>query len=206
MKRVVSWCVLVALSCVGLVACGTGPAGPSPSPSPTTTATAVRESSSPSPVVTAVYKPATATSKAQNVPVPVMPEAAKKETPEGAKAFVGYWVAMLSYAYETGDVSKLKALHTEECVTCRTVPEKIESVYEKGWIVGGQLKAERIELRSQAIPDKPILVAQIRQSRAQIHISTGSGKLFSETNNGFAFQLWWTNSRWLVTDSKLIVS
>lgn len=205
MKRAVSWCLLVLLSCVGLVACGTGPSGPSPSPPPTTPASATA-SPSPSAVAKPAYKPATATSKALNVPVPVMPEAAKKETPDGAKAFVGYWVAMLSYAYETGDVSKLKALHTEECITCRTVPEKIESVYEKGWIVGGQLKAERIELRSQAIPDKPILVAQIRQSRARIHIASGSGKLFSETNNGFAFQLWWTNSRWFVTDSKLIVS
>ncbi|WP_424923765.1 DUF6318 family protein [Arthrobacter woluwensis] len=88
MKRVMSWCLLVLLSCLGLVACGSGPAGPIPSPPPTTPASATA-SPSPSAVAKPVYKPATATSKALNVPVPVMPEAAKKKTPEGGEGVRG---------------------------------------------------------------------------------------------------------------------
>ena len=64
--------------------------------SPTSTAT---ESATPSatatPTPTAVYKPADATGRAQNVPVPVLPEVAKTETKEGLEAFARYWYSTL---------------------------------------------------------------------------------------------------------------
>ncbi|MGO4455523.1 DUF6318 family protein [Arthrobacter sp. RAF14] len=204
MKRVVSWCVLVALSCVGLVACGTGPAGPSLSPPPTTTATAVRESSSPSPVVTSVYKPATATSKAQNVPVPVMPEAAKKETPEGAKAFVGYWVAMLSYAYETGDVKTLDTLGAPGCRLCHSQPTNIASEWSNGaWTEGGKLRIPHFEIKATPYPSRVTLVAQIDQDAIKVH--DRNGKITAsrpKATTAVAFVVDYSTKGWGITDSK----
>ncbi|WP_416430255.1 DUF6318 family protein [Paenarthrobacter nicotinovorans] len=50
------------------------------------------------------YKPADAKGKAENVPVPVMPELAKENSKAGLEAFIGYWYATYSYATETGDL------------------------------------------------------------------------------------------------------
>ncbi len=95
---------LVTISLMSVAACsggGTPPPGtpPSDSQSPSTPST---PSATPTP--TASYKPADATGKAQNVPVPELPEAAKAETKEGAEAFARYWYTLLNYAYETGDI------------------------------------------------------------------------------------------------------
>ena len=205
MKRAVSWCLFVLLSCVSLVACGTGPAGPSPSPPPTTPASATA-SPSPSAVAKPVYKPATATSKALNVPVPVMPEAAKKETPEGAKAFVGYWVNLMSYIYETGDSRPLDGLWTSSCVVCRTIPESLTKVYSDGWIVGGKLHAPTVEVRSTAVRNQIILVAQVIQDKYSVRRSGGVLDSYPGTNSAFTFTVAMSNGKWVLVDSKKIVS
>ncbi len=204
MKRAVSWCVLVLLSWVGLVACGTGPAGPSPSP-PRTTPASATASPSPSAVAKPVYRPATATSKALNVPVPAMPKAAKKETPEGAKAFVRYWVNLMSYIYETGDSRPLDGLWSSSCVVCRTIPESLTNVYATGWIIGGKLRAPSIEVRSTVVKDQMILVAQVIQAELKVRRQDGSMKSYASTNDGYTYTLVWQSNRWVVSDSKQIV-
>lgn len=202
MKRAVSWCLLVLLSCVGLVACGTGPAGPSPSPPPTTPASATA-SPSPSAVAKPVYKPATATSKALNVPVPVMPEAAKRETPEGAKAFVGYWVAMLSYAYETGDVRRLRSLAASTCTSCDSIPADIEheaSAYS--WQEGGRVTAPSVEARPTTTTGSATVVAQLVQYPYKLRSSQGAvvKAVSKQTTIAFAFRLTFGHGGWIVAD------
>ncbi len=79
-----------------------GGSAPSASPSETssTTASPTLSVSAPAvsatgiPTAAAVYKPADATGKAQNVPVPVMPELAKENSKAGLEAFIGYWYAV----------------------------------------------------------------------------------------------------------------
>jgi len=203
MKRAVSWCLFVLLSCVSLVACGTGPAGPSPSPPPTTPASATA-SPSPSAVAKPVYKPATATSKALNVPVPVMPEAAKKETPEGAKAFVGYWVAMLSYAYETGDVKTLDTLGAPECRLCHSQPTNIKAQWSNGaWTEGGKLRVPDFEIKATPYPSRVTLVAQIDQDAIKVH--NKNGKITAsrpKATTALAFVVDYSTKGWGITDSK----
>lgn len=70
------------------------------------------------PAASPVYKPADATGKAQNVPVPVMPELAKENSKAGLEAFIGYWYEVGNYADETGDISRLSTLSTPECKAC----------------------------------------------------------------------------------------
>lgn len=204
MKRAVSWCLLVLLSCVSLVACGTGPAGPSPSPPPTTPASATA-SPLPSAVAKPVYKPATATSKALNVPVPVMPEAAKKETPEGAKAFVEYWVAMLSYAYETGDVTTLKKLSTSACNGCQASIASIERAYSNGgWLEGGQVRLAASEVRSVAGRQQAIIVAQLIERPATVHRLDGQATRYQASDSAYAYVVKWAAGKLTIADSGLI--
>ena len=49
------------------------------------------------------YEKATPEHPARNVPVPTLPEAAKEETFDGAKAFMQYWQDSMQYLVQTGD-------------------------------------------------------------------------------------------------------
>ena len=129
----------VALSMWSVTACTTGggttpgataaPVTSSPTATPTTTAT---------PTPTASYKPANASGRAQNVPVPVLPEAAKAETKEGAIAFAKHWYTVLNYAYQTGDFGPMEAVTGAACRMCAKVRPGIVEWNSGGrWIAGG---------------------------------------------------------------------
>ncbi|WP_369745326.1 DUF6318 family protein [Paenarthrobacter sp. AMU7] len=94
-----------------------------------------------------MYKPADAKGKAENVPVPVMPELAKENSKAGLEAFIGYWYATYSYAIETGDLAAWKK------VTDTTIPVAVaheESVYlnytDGRWMAGGTLETPVIDV------------------------------------------------------------
>lgn len=69
--------------------------------SSSTATEAATQTATPTQTPTAVFRPADATGPAENVPVPLIPEVAKTETKDGAKAFASYWFSVLSYAYES---------------------------------------------------------------------------------------------------------
>ncbi|MET3809345.1 DUF6318 family protein [Arthrobacter sp. UYEF3] len=126
--------LLTATACTG------GQASPSAEPpagSPATSASAT-PTPTPTPTPTASYKPADATGRAQNVPVPVLPEAAKAQTKEGLEAFARYWYQLLNYAYETGDLSRISSISSGTCALCGKVFPGIKTWNAEGkWIVGG---------------------------------------------------------------------
>lgn len=116
---------------------GNVPAAGSPSVSATPTPIATQL---PSP--TAGYRPADASGKAQNVPVPVLPEAAKVETKEGAIVFASHWFSLLSYGYETGDLAPLEAVTSAGCEPCTKAKSVISAWHAEGrWLVGGKITA-----------------------------------------------------------------
>jgi Family of unknown function (DUF6318) len=130
---------VLAASVLALAACN---GGSTPSGTETTTASPTASATpSATPTPTPVYKPADATGKAQNVPVPVLPEAAKAETKEGLEAFAAYWFKLLSYGYETGDASRLEALTSPACSSCERAKAVLSGWHEGGrWLVGGKME------------------------------------------------------------------
>ena len=110
---------VVAAAALALSGCNSGSdpdtGGTSPSPSASVSAS-VTPSATPSPA--ASYKPADAKGRAQNVPVPVLPEVAKTETKEGLEAFAAYWFEQVNFAYESGDVTGVQAVTSQICVFC----------------------------------------------------------------------------------------
>lgn len=145
-KRVCA--VVLALSLLPVTACTAGGTTPgatastessSPTAPPTPTAT-------PTPTPTASYRPADASGRAQNVPVPVLPEAAKAETKEGLEAFARYWYQLLNFAYETGDLSLVKAASSQTCALCEKVFPGIEKWNTEGrWIVGSTVTVHAVQ-------------------------------------------------------------
>lgn len=119
--------------------------GPPPGTTETTTASAT-PSATPVPAPTAVYKPADAQGKAQNVPVPVKPALADENSKAGLEAFVGYWFALLNYGYETGNLAEWQKLTSPSCVFCTSLKDGIETSYSKGrWLAGGRISTPSLE-------------------------------------------------------------
>jgi hypothetical protein len=113
----------IAILAVTLAACGTDPVEPPPTPTSTTpSAPTTTDSTTGTPTPTP----------------PVMPEAAKAHTADGAKAFVVYYWQVVDYAQQTLDVTTLRALALPTCVGCRGGVKAIATIAkENGRLVGG---------------------------------------------------------------------
>src|SRR6478609_4550626 len=136
----VAWASISLMSATACSGGGTPTPGspPAASQSPSGPAT---PSATPTP--TASYKPADATGKAQNVPVPELPEAAKAETKEGAVAFAKHWYTLLNYAYQTGEFRLMDEVTDSSCRLCAKVRSGIVEWNSEGrWIAGGLLQAK----------------------------------------------------------------
>jgi hypothetical protein len=134
--------VLALSGCSGGGDPQTGPtatAAVSPAASGSASAT---PSATPTPKPTPVYKPADAKGRAQNVPVPILPTTAERETKAGLVAFAKYWYTTLNFAYETGNFGPLDKVTAPTCALCQKVRPGILEWNSKGrWISGGLVKA-----------------------------------------------------------------
>ena len=151
MSRLSSAMLSSILAAVLLSGCQDGSPGTGSSETHTTTASPTSSASSPAasatPSSSGAYKPADAKGKAQNVPVPVMPELAKENSKAGLEAFIRYWYAIGNYADETGDISGTIALSTPECKACAQFQKAaLDSSKDGRWIVGGKISTPRIEV------------------------------------------------------------
>src|SRR6476661_1656007 len=139
----VAW---VSISLMSVTACSGGGTQPPGSPPPVSQSPSEPVTPGATPTPTASYKPADATGRAQNVPVPELPEAAKAETKEGLEAFARYWFVLLNYGYETGDLSGINSISSPSCALCGKVFPGIQKWNVEGrWIVGGTVTVHAVQ-------------------------------------------------------------
>lgn len=168
-------------SVLALTACTGGSAttsGTETTPaSPTASAT-----SSATPTPTPVYKPADAKGKAQNVPVPELPEAAKAETKEGLLVFAEFWFAQLNYAYQTGDISGVTSITSPACEFCSNITGSLTKNYDgERWLAGGKIVTPA--LSSTFAPESDgnyQVLVQVQQSKIS-YFAPGGGEFRSAT-------------------------
>ena len=164
--------IAVALAAVSLLAaCTTPEASPPPIPSGSSTTQPV-ESTAPAPPPTtepAVYKPATEQGPAENVPVPVLPEAAKEFSKEGLIAFTEHWYATLGYAFETGDPEPMMAISDVACPSCEAMRKAVIAWHSEGrWIAGGAMTVVTTDTSFVPLQDGSFqVVAMVRQSNVR---------------------------------------
>jgi len=198
--------VLVLLSgCAG----GSTP-GVSPSESSSTTASPTSTVSVPTvsatPAASPVYKPADATGKAQNVPVPVMPELAKENSKAGLEAFIGYYYAVGNYANETGDISVLGTLSTPECKACAYFQKASTDSYKNGrWMVGGHMDVPAMEVEWDSRTTSTVVRVQVIQDAISYRNADGSEGRAPEAATNDAFVLVATfEAGWKVVDTGVL--
>lgn len=180
---------------------GAGTSSSSPSAAQTPSASAT-----PTPTATPAYVPASAKGRAQNVPVPVLPEVAKTETKAGLEAFVAHWYATLSYAYETGDTQPLKEISGPKCAFCTGLTESVSAAWGGGrWVLGGKIKTPAIA--AEVVSGGPsYAIVQVLQQAVEIRKSDGG--LYQDptkaTNTGSRADATFSSSGWIMADLGLI--
>lgn len=203
----------LALGLVLLVGCqggtpsapGTTTATPTPSATAQTTpAPGVGSSSGvPSP---GVYKPADAKGKAENVPVPVMPELAKEYSKEGLEAFIRYWYAVGNYANKTGDVSELATLSQGSCNACAYFLKAAQDSNRDGrWLVGGDVLIPTLDIEWESGQKHQQARVQVVQNAITYYNPDGTEGRPSDpaTNDAFVVTANFA-STWKVADTGVI--
>ncbi|WP_311764391.1 DUF6318 family protein [Arthrobacter ipis] len=154
-----------------------------------------------------MYKPADAKGRAQNVPVPVKPALADKNTKEGLEAFTKYWFQALSYAYETGNTNLMEAGSGSNCRFCNGLRDNIKNAWQgKQWIAGGKIQTPSVSgLYKKGAASQQATVQVIQQ---EITIYKADGTPFpdvtKQTNTGSQAVVRFDSSGWAVIDLGLI--
>lgn len=100
------------------------------------------ESPTPSPSATSRPTPA----------APELPAEARGTTEASAKAFAEHYVDLINYAMNSGDVTALRALGDEACVSCRAISSNIDDTYSSG----GKISSRGWLLQSvSVVPNQP---------------------------------------------------
>ncbi len=190
---------------------GSAPGSPA-SPTGSTTASPTLSVSAPAVSATAVappaYKPADATGKAQNVPVPVMPDLAKENSKAGLEAFIGYWYATFSYATESGDLGPWIATTDTSNTVAAAYRKALERNYSQGmWMVGGTISTPRIEVLwtdGTAIQEAKV---QVIQSEIRYFNADGTAGRDATPGSNIAEAVFakFADGMWRVTDNGMIV-
>lgn len=196
----------LAASALLLTGCNSGGTPGDPDTASPSASATVSPSATPTPTVTAAYVPASAQGRAQNVPVPVLPEVAKTETKEGLEAFVSYWYSALSYAYETGDATPLQAVSGPNCVFCTGLQDGLVTAWNDGrWVVGGIIETPVIN--GHLSPGSPSQVT-VQVLQAQTEIRKADGGLYQDprqaTNSASQATATFGSNGWVLTDLSLI--
>lgn len=200
---------LVSISLMSVTACSGG--GTPPPGSPTAESQTPSAPSSPSAVPTpsASYKPADASGRAQNVPVPELPEAAKAETKAGLEAFARYWFVLLSYGYETGDISRLDLITSPGCRACESAKAVISGWHAGGrWLTGGKVQTPSVSTTFKVAPDGNYQVAiQVSQQALSYYNADGTMHQASAKpeDTGNVMLAVFKNGAWYVNNIQRIV-
>lgn len=186
---------------------GDGPNnGSSDGTTPTASATAT-PSATPTPTPKPVYKPADAKGKAQNVPVPVKPALADKNSKEGLEAFTKYWFSLLNYGFETGDLTAWSKLSAPSCSFCNVLKNSVAVGYKNGrWQVGGRLSTPSVESKFKpGAPTQQVIVQVIQEDTQYYKADRSVGRAPADGSNTASVVIAaYSGGKWVVSDMHLI--
>ena len=77
---------------------------------------------------------------------PELPEAAKENSERGAEAAAEHYLAVATYAWNTGDTAALVALSDDASGFAQSLINKIDSDYSNGWAYGKSLTVDHVLL------------------------------------------------------------
>ena len=131
------------LAVVLLVGCSGGSGDPGGS---STSVSSSVSSARSSPSSASSTTTSSSSSSAAYVPVkPKFPAVAKKHTPEGAEAFVRYYLESVNYAWAKPDLTALPPLGESDCESCVNLQETAKSIHTaRAWLTGPPLTVKQV--------------------------------------------------------------
>ena len=137
---------------------------------------------------------------------PELPEEAKENTERGAEAAAEHYLALMVYAWNTGDTELFEKMSASDSQFAREVTQRIRSLYDEGWlyndssIVEHVLKLEPAEASDGDGADNAVAVV--------LAINSTDGTICQKKNiyvheqqyhSIFALVLTWDDGHWVVT-------
>ena len=134
---------------------------------------------------------------------PELPEEAKENTERGAEAAAEHYLALLIYAWNTGDTQPFAEMSSPTSKFAADYIRDVNEQYDNGWTYGMEsntthvLLVEPIEANGKDIPEGSILV----KFRAEIYDGTSCTKTKLETSSSsykstITFIMTWTDGEW----------
>ena len=213
--------VLVAVAAVGAYRLGAGIASWSEHPSAAATPTvhpAPMPSASSEPPMSGGYaigpdgvlvRPAEFA--ADTYTKPELPEEAKENTERGAEAAAEHYLALLVYAWNTGDTQPFADMSSPTSKFASDYIADITKQYTNGWTYGLEsnithvLRVEPIEANGKDVPEGSILVKfRIESSDGVSCTMTKSDTASTSYESTLTFIMTWTDNGWVETQGRVI--
>ena len=142
---------------------------------------------------------------------PELPEEAKENTERGAELAAEHYLALLTYAWNTGDTQPFADMSNPNSNFANSYIGRINSLYSNGWEYGNSSSVTRIlrvkpmEANGSDVPEGTILVkfriASVDGTSCYgTRITTRTG----EYESTVSFLMTWVDGRWQETQGKMI--
>jgi hypothetical protein len=205
---------LIALMLTGVVGCtsggSNGPSGTLSTSAPTSVSTAVT-----SPISAPTPSPSVATTGPNVRPgekPPVLPAAAKENTPVGSDLFARFWIESLDWAYATTDSALARSLYANSCTGCSDfVKNMIDSTRDHDQhFVGGRIAVVGSRIRPTDHRAHASAMVDLTVTQSALKVVSSAKKVVDTApavDRG-TFRVWlrWGTGKWTVVDWKKVVT
>ena len=185
------------------------PVNPAPTPSPSTTGEAAMSGGYQIGPDGVLVRPAE--HAASTYTKPELPDEAKENTERGAELAAEHYLALLTYAWNTGDTQPFADMSDPNSNFANSYIGRINSLYSNGWEYGNSSSVTRIlrvkpmEANGSDVPEGTILVkfriASVDGTSCYgTRITTRTG----EYESTVSFLMTWVDGRWQETQGKMI--
>jgi len=140
---------------------------------------------------------------------PELPEAARENTERGAEAAAEHYLAVATYAWNTGDTSAIAALSDDSSGFAQSLINKIDAVYSNGWAYGDTLTVNHV-LLLEPVPangaDVPPNTIGVKFGVTAVDGTRCSGQRVTIKNEEYqatiSLFMTWQGDRWIETQGR----
>ncbi len=146
---------------------------------------------------------------ASTYPLPELPQAATQNNERGAEAAAEHYLAVATYAWNTGDTSAVSALSGDESTFARTLIKRIDDSYSNGWTFGNSITIDHV-LLLEPVPangaDVPPNTIGVKFRVTAVDGTTCSGQRITvhddEYHSTISLFMTWRDNRWIETQGR----
>lgn len=140
---------------------------------------------------------------------PELPDEAKENTERGAEAAAEHYLAVATYAWNTGDTSEIAAVSDPESGFAQALIKRIDSEYANGWTYGHSLTVDHVLVLEPVPPngtDVPPNTIGVKFSVTAVDGTKCSGKQIivskKEYQSTISLFMTWRDNRWVETQGR----